>query len=55
MAQLPCKKPTLFKCRHFNYLLIIQAVRWYVTYKFEAEIAAQQVRRERAVIFIIVR
>jgi len=23
----------LFKGRHFNHLLIIQAVRWYVTYK----------------------
>ena len=33
MTQLPCKKPTLFKGRHFNHLLIIQAVRWYVTYK----------------------
>src|SRR5262245_25608604 len=25
--------PTLFKGRHFNHLLIIQAVRWYITYK----------------------
>src|SRR5262247_3431180 len=33
MTQLPCEKPTLFKGRHFNHLLIIQAVRWYVTYK----------------------
>jgi len=33
MIQLHCQKPTLFKDRHFNYLLIIQAVRWYVTYK----------------------
>jgi transposase-like protein len=33
MTQLPCEKPTLFKGRHFNNLLIIQAVRWYVTYK----------------------
>jgi transposase-like protein len=24
---------TLFKGRHFNHLLIIQAVRWYITYK----------------------
>ena len=33
MTQLPCEKPALFKGRHFNHLLIIQAVRWYVTYK----------------------
>ena len=33
MTQLPSEKPTLFKDRHFNHLLIIQAVRWYVTYK----------------------
>jgi len=33
MTHLPCEKPTLFKGRHFNHLLIIQAVRWYVTYK----------------------
>ena len=33
MTQLPSEKPDLFKGRHFNHLLIIQAVRWYVTYK----------------------
>jgi transposase-like protein len=33
MAQPPSEKPALFKGRHFNHLLIIQAVRWYVTYK----------------------
>jgi transposase-like protein len=33
MTQLSSEKPELFKCRHFNHLLIIQAVRWYVTYK----------------------
>jgi transposase-like protein len=33
MTQFPCEKPELFKGRHFNHLLIIQAVRWYVTYK----------------------
>jgi transposase-like protein len=33
MAQLPSERPALFKGRHFNHLLIIQAVRWYVTYK----------------------
>jgi hypothetical protein len=33
MTQLSSEKPELFKGRHFNYLLIIQAVRWYVTYK----------------------
>src|SRR5215510_12947314 len=33
MTQLLCEKPTLFKGRHFNHLLIIQAVRCYVTYK----------------------
>src|SRR5262245_1360000 len=33
MSQLPSEKPELFKGRHFNHLLIIQAVRWYVTYK----------------------
>jgi transposase-like protein len=33
MTQLPSEKPELFKGRHFNHLLIIQAVRWYVTYK----------------------
>src|SRR5215471_15763187 len=33
MTQIPSEKPALFKGRHFNHLLIIQAVRWYVTYK----------------------
>ncbi|GEM_PF-687398 len=33
MPQLPFEKSALFKGRHFNHLLIIQAVRWYVTYK----------------------
>jgi transposase-like protein len=33
MTQLPFEKPELFKGRHFNHLLIIQAMRWYVTYK----------------------
>jgi transposase-like protein len=33
MTQLPSEKPALFKGRHFNHLLIIQAMRWYVTYK----------------------
>ena len=33
MTQLPSEQPALFKGRHFNHLLIIQAVRWYVTYK----------------------
>src|SRR5215467_13952771 len=33
MPQLSSEKPELFKGRHFNHLLIIQAVRWYVTYK----------------------
>ena len=33
MTQLPSEKHELFKGRHFNYLLIIRAVRWYVTYK----------------------
>jgi transposase-like protein len=33
MTQLPSEKPELFKSRHFNHLLIIQAVRWYATYK----------------------
>jgi transposase-like protein len=33
MTQLPSEKPELFKGHHFNHLLIIQAVRWYVTYK----------------------
>jgi transposase-like protein len=33
MINLSCEKPTLFKGRHFNHLLIIQAVRWYVAYK----------------------
>ena len=33
MTQLPSEKPDLFKGRHFNHLLITQAVRWYVTYK----------------------
>jgi hypothetical protein len=28
MARLPYEKPVLFKGRHFNHLLIIQAVRW---------------------------
>src|SRR5215470_15588064 len=33
MTQLSSEKPELFKGRHFNHILIIQAVRWYVTYK----------------------
>jgi transposase-like protein len=33
MTQLSSEKPELFKGRHFSHLLIIQAVRWYVTYK----------------------
>jgi transposase-like protein len=33
MTRLSSEKPELFKGRHFNHLLIIQAVRWYVTYK----------------------
>src|SRR5215510_5959887 len=33
MTQLSSEKPALFKGRHFNHLLIIQAVRWYITYK----------------------
>ena len=33
MTQFSSEKPELFKGRHFNHLLIIQAVRWYVTYK----------------------
>ena len=30
MTQLPSEKPALFNGRHFNHLLFIQAVRWYV-------------------------
>ncbi|MDQ3652270.1 MAG: IS6 family transposase [Acidobacteriota bacterium] len=33
MIQLPSDTPALFKGRHFDHLLIIQAVRWYITYK----------------------
>jgi len=33
LTQLSSEKPELFKGRHFNHLLIIQAVRWYVAYK----------------------
>ncbi len=33
MMQLPSDTPTLFTGRHFDRLLIIQAVRWYITYK----------------------
>ncbi len=33
MTQLPFDTPALFKGRHFDRLLIIQAVRWYITYK----------------------
>ena len=33
MTQLSSERPELFKGRHFNHLFIIQAVRWYVTYK----------------------
>jgi transposase-like protein len=33
MTQLPSEKPTRFKGRHFNHPLIIQTVRWRVTYK----------------------
>jgi transposase-like protein len=33
MTQLSSEKPEIFKGRHFNHLLIIQAVRRYVTYK----------------------
>ena len=33
MILLPSDIPTLFKGRHFDRLLITQAVRWYITYK----------------------
>ncbi len=33
MIQLPSDTPALFKGRHFDRLLIIQSVRWYITYK----------------------
>ncbi len=33
MILLPSDTPTLFKGRHFDRLLIIQAIRWYITYK----------------------
>src|SRR5215510_88455 len=33
MTQLSSEKPGHFNGRHFNHLLIIQAVRWYITYK----------------------
>jgi transposase-like protein len=33
MTQLPREKPALFKGSHFNHLLIIQAVPWYVICK----------------------
>jgi len=33
MTQLSSEKPELFNGRHFNYLLIIQALRWYISYK----------------------
>ncbi len=33
MPQLPSDTPALFKGRHFDRLLIIQSVRWYITYK----------------------
>jgi transposase-like protein len=33
MTQPPSDTPAIFKGRHFNHLLIIQAVRWYITYK----------------------
>ncbi len=33
MPPLPSDTPALFKGRHFDRLLIIQSVRWYITYK----------------------
>jgi transposase-like protein len=33
MTQLSSEKLEFFKGRHFNHLLTIQAMRWYVTYK----------------------
>ena len=33
MMQLPSDTPALFTGRHFDRLLIIQSVRWYITYK----------------------
>jgi len=33
MPQLPSVTPALFKGRHFDRLLIIQSVRWYITFK----------------------
>ena len=33
MPQLPSDAPALFTGRHFDRLLIIQSVRWYITYK----------------------
>ena len=47
MTQLSSEKPELFKGRHFNHLLIIQAVRWYVTY-LRHEVASITVKTARA-------
>ncbi|MDQ3685526.1 MAG: hypothetical protein M3430_07970 [Acidobacteriota bacterium] len=33
MPQLPSDLPALFTGRHFDRLLIIQSVRWYITFK----------------------
>ncbi len=33
MTRLSSEKPEFFEGCHFNHLLIIQAVRWYITYK----------------------
>jgi len=47
MTELTSEKSELFKGRHFNHLLIIQAVRWYVTY-LRHEVASITVKTARA-------
>src|SRR5262247_2754901 len=59
MTQLSSEKPERFNGRHFNHLLIIQAVRWYITYKLsyrnECDLMAERgvtVVHKRAVRYI---
>jgi len=51
MTELPSDTPTLFTGRHFDRLLIIQAVRWYITYKLSYRDVCE-LMRERGVTLV---
>jgi len=51
MTQLPSPTSSLFTGRHFDRLLIIQAVRWYITYKLSYRDVCE-LMRERGVTLV---